>query len=152
MHDRPDGSSGGGGCPGGMGGGKAAGRSRCRQKHPGQERDGLCHQRRSGGAGVSAGALGGPDAGRPVHGRGAGQQLFGLEPPLLDFGPGGRHHQPDPSIPAQRDFPGLGGGWTNCLWYGIQSLYGGVFHRPPGRRSIPKWGSHSGQRRLSAGG
>ena len=43
-------------------------------------------------------------------------------------------------LPAQRDFPGLGGGWTNCLWCGIQSLYGGVLHRPPGRRSIPKRG------------
>ena len=26
----------------------------------------------------------------------------GLEPPLLDPGPGGRHHQPDPPLPAQR--------------------------------------------------
>ena len=55
-------------------------------------------------------------------------------------------------LPAQCDFPGLGGGWTNRLRCGIQSLYGGVLHRPPGRRSIPKRGFHPGQRRLPAGG
>ena len=45
----------------------------------------------------------------------------GLEPPLLDPGPGGRHHQPDPQLPAQRRLPGPGGGWTNpsSAWYTI---------------------------------
>ena len=50
------------------------------------------------------------------------------------------------------DFPGLGGGWTNRLRCGIQSLYGGVLRRLPGRRSIPKRGFHPGQRCLPAGG
>ena len=113
----------------------AADRSRRRSEHPHQERNGLCHQRRRGGTGVSAGASGSPGPGCPVYGRGAGQYGAGLEPPLLDPGPGGRHHQPDPQLPAQRDLPGSGGGWTSCLWCGIQSLYGGVLHRPPGRRS-----------------
>ena len=44
------------------------------------------------------------------------------------------------------------GGWTNHLRCGIQSLYGGVLRRLPGRRSIPKRGFHPGQRCLPAGG
>ena len=116
-----------------------AGRSRRRQEHPGQERDGLCHQCRPGGAGVSAGAPGGPGPGRPVHGRGAGQFRPGLTRPCWILDPvDGTTNLIHNSGTARS--PWLGGGWTNRLRCGIQSLYGGVLHRPPGRRSIPKRG------------
>ena len=85
---------------------------------------------------LSAGAPGRPGPGCPVYGRRAGQYGAGLEPPLLDSGPGGRHHQPDPQFPAQRRFPWRWRRVDKSVFGVVYNPYsGGVLHRPPGRRS-----------------
>ena len=73
-------------------------------------------------------------------------------PPGLDPGPGGRHHQPDPRFPAQRNFAGAGRGRQGAPRSCVRPLCGGTVFCPAGRGSVLQRPGHPGQRDCVSGG